>query len=112
MRQMKEQQRASLDLVFFPLPKHPTPGDTHSLQSSPCPRSWPPLLTACATLFVLSTGTMMGQVWSPVSLARGGGGGISRTESVVFAQPGGSSCSLHTAKKCLLMTTAPFSPQI
>ena len=97
---------------LIPLTHPPTPGDTHSLQSSLCLRSWPSLLTARATHFVLSTGTMMGQVWSPVSLARGGGGGISRTEIVVFAQPGGPSCSLHTAKKCLWMTTAPFSPQI
>lgn len=80
-----------------------------TLPSSPAPRSWPPLLHCCAAHFCLSfCGTMMGQVWSPVSLWGRGWGDLKSRRMWCLLRP----CSLYTAKKCLWMTTAPFSPQI
>lgn len=79
--------------------------------SSKLPR--PPLLTFLAMRICSGHHCDGGPARNPVCLAGWGWGrGLSSAEIPVLAQPGGPSCCVHAAKKCLWMTTTPFLSQI
>lgn len=86
---------------------------SHPSQEMPTLFKAPPALhSSPSSLCILVLGTtVMGGLPGALSVCLAGWG-LRSAEIPVLAQPGGPSCCVHAAKKCLWMTTTPFLSQI